>query len=93
MPILMRHEAPGMTASQSESLMAPLFDQLKSFPGFITHVSGAIPGGYQVTEVWESQEGHERWLREVVIPSLQRAGFDQPLPPPRYESLDHVIAR
>lgn len=93
MPVLMRHEVPGITKEQAEASAAPIRDQLKVFPGFIVQAAGPTSGGYQVTEVWETQEAHERWLREVVIPAMQRAGMDQPLPPPQYLPLDHFFTR
>lgn len=91
MAILMREEVPGMTADLFDALFVPLIDQLKSYPGFIANASGPIPGGYQVTEVWESQETHERWLREIIAPTMRRAGMDQSLPPTQYLTLDHLI--
>ncbi|MBF6590631.1 MAG: antibiotic biosynthesis monooxygenase [Ktedonobacterales bacterium] len=93
MAILMRQEAPGMTTDQFEASFAPLLEQLKSFPGFIANASGSTSGGYQVTEVWESQEAHERWVREVIMPTMRRAGLDQPLPPVQYLSLDRFFTR
>ena len=91
MAIMMHEEVPGMTGNQFDEIFGPLVDRLKTFPGFISNVSGPIPGGYQVTELWETQEAHERWLREVIIPAMQEAGISLPLPPTRYFTLDHFI--
>lgn len=93
MAILMRQEVPGMTTGQFDAIFAPLLDQIKTFPGFIANASGPLSGGYQVSEVWESQEAHERWLREVIMPTMQRAGVTQPLPPTQYLTLDRFITR
>ena len=92
MAILMRQEVPGVTVEQFNQLFAPLLDQLKAFPGFISHISGASATGYQVTEVWESQEAHERWLLEVVGPVASRAGIDQ-LPPSQYLPVNRQFTR
>jgi heme-degrading monooxygenase HmoA len=92
MTVLMRTEVPGMTADQFEVLFAPLVDQFKAFPGFIANASGPIPEGYQVTEVWESQEAHERWVREVIMPAMQRAGLTQS-PSIQYVPLTHFFTR
>ena len=92
MAILMSQEVPGMTAGQAEALIAQILDQLKTFPGFIAHATGPTPEGYQVTEVWESQEAHERWVREVVMPILQQAGLSE-LPPHHYLPLDRFFTR
>lgn len=92
MAILMRQEVPGMTADQAEALMAPIIDQLKTFPGFIAHATGPTPEGYLGIEVWESQEAHERWLREVIMPIVQRTGLSA-LPPHQYVPLDRFFTR
>lgn len=93
MPVMMRHENPGLTSEQAEAGMAPIHDQLKVYPGFIAEAAGPTPDGYQITQVWESQEAHERWLREVVVPMMRRLGMDQPLLPPQYELLDGFFTR
>lgn len=78
MSVLMRAQVPGMNAEQFEVTFAPLLDQLKVYPGFITHASGPVTASYEVTEVWDSQAAHERWVREVIIPTMQRAGLTDP---------------
>ena len=92
MSVMMHTELAGLTSSQFETLFAPLFGQIKTFPGFIANASGPTSDGYQVTEVWESQEAHERWVREVIAPAVQRAGIGQ-VPPVQYESLDRFFTR
>jgi hypothetical protein len=93
MTVLMRQNVPGMTTDQFDALFTPLLDQIGTFPGFIANASGPMPGGYQVSEVWESQDAHERWVREVIAPIMQRAGMNQPLPPSEYLPLDRFITR
>lgn len=93
MAILMRQDVPGMTSGQFDALFVPLLDQIKAFPGFVANASGPTPSGYQVTEVWDLQEAHERWLREVIAPTMQRAGMNQPLPPTQYLTLDRFFTR
>lgn len=78
MSVLMRTEIPGMTEEGFQALFAPLIEQLKAYPGFTVHASGPFPAGYQVTEVWESQAAHERWVSEVIVPTMQRAGLTEP---------------
>ncbi|HEV2238819.1 MAG TPA: hypothetical protein VGR57_19325 [Ktedonobacterales bacterium] len=93
MTVLMRSEVPGITADQADALMTPLLNLLKAFPGFIAHASGPVPGGYGGIEVWESQEAHERWLREVIVPNMRQAGLTEPLPPSQYLPLDRFVTR
>ncbi len=93
MAVLMRSEALGVTAEQVRPFIAQANEQMKSFPGFIAQASGPIPGGYQVTEVWETQEAHERWLREVVGPmAAQQLGMTE-APSAQYLPLDGFITR
>lgn len=92
MSVLMRTEVAGLAPEQFEVLFVPLLDQLKVFPGFIAHASGPTPGSYQVTETWESQEAHERWVREVIAPTMQRAGITEP-PSIQYLPLDRFFTR
>lgn len=74
MAVMMQTSLPGFTEEAFVAGFAPLLDQLKAFPGFIAQASGTTAGGYQVTEVWESQAAHERWLSEVIAPALAQAG-------------------
>jgi hypothetical protein len=38
--------------------------------GMLLHVGRATPGGFQVTEVWETEEQWNRFAAEVVGPAL-----------------------
>lgn len=93
MAVLMRSEIQGVTAEQIRPFIAQANERMKSFPGFIAQAAGPIPGGYQVSEVWETQEAHERWVREVVGPAgAQQLGITE-VPPVRYLPLDYFITR
>ena len=92
MSVLMRADVPGMTEEQFQVMFAPLIEQLKTYPGFLDHSSGPFPGGYQVTEAWESQAAHERWVQEVIVPTMQRAGLTDP-PAIQYLPLARYFAR
>ena len=93
MAVLMRTELQGVTVEQVEPLVAQVLGQIKAFPGFIAQAAGPIPGGYQVTEVWETQEAHERWVREVVGPlAAQQLGITE-IPPWQYLTLDGFVTR
>ena len=93
MPVLTHSEAQGVTAEQILPFIAQTQEQIKTFPGFIAQAFGPIPGGYQVTEVWETQEAHERWVREVVGPlAAQQLGMTQ-APSAQYQPLDGFVTR
>ena len=93
MAVMTRSETQGVTGEQILPLLAHLNEQMKSFPGFIAQAAGPIPGGYQVTEVWETQEAHERWVREVIAPmTAQSLGMTE-APVAQYLSLDTFVTR
>ena len=48
--------------------------------GLLLHVGRATPQGFQVIEVWESQEACERFTAEVVGPALAELSGGQPPP-------------
>jgi len=95
MAIEMRQELPGLTREQAAAIAAEVNGRAKTAPGFIAHASGPIPGGYHVTELWESQEAFERFSAEVIAPLMQRLGvqLSGPLAPPRYLPVDNVVTR
>lgn len=93
MAVLMRAELQGVTVEQVRPLMDQVNRQIRTFPGFIAQARGPIPGGVQVTEVWETEEAHERWVREVVGPlAAQMLGLSE-IPPWQYLPLEDFITR
>lgn len=93
MAVLMRVELQGATLEQMQPFWTQVKERIKSYPGFLAQASGPIPGGVQVTEVWETQEAHERWVREVVGPmAAQQLGMTE-VPPSQYLPLDDFITR
>jgi heme-degrading monooxygenase HmoA len=77
MPIMMTSDLAGATHDDYEHLAAALLAALKAADGFIAHAAGPIEGGYQVSELWESEEAHHAWFETHVIPSLP-AGAPRP---------------
>jgi hypothetical protein len=49
--------------------------------GLLCHVGRATPTGFQVLEVWESREQHERYDAEYVAPALAELSGGRPAPP------------
>ncbi len=93
MAVLMRSEVRGVAPEQIRPFIAQTTEQMKAFPGFISQAAGPISDGYQVTEVWETQEAHERWVREVVGPlAAQQLGMTE-IPPWQYLPIDDFITR
>jgi hypothetical protein len=67
-----------MTQEQYVGMATGLFPLLKKSPGFIAHAGGPIPGGWQVTEIWESQEQHDAWMKGTVMPAMRAGGGATP---------------
>ena len=88
----MQTETPGMTVEQFNAAFAPLLERIKMWPGFIMNASGPTPTGYLVTEIWESQEAHERWVREVIAPVMRGMGIES-IPPVHYQTLNQYFMR
>lgn len=78
MAIIMQAQVPGMTKEQYDGMTQALFPLLKKSPGFIAHAGGPIPGGWQVTEFWESQEQHDAWLKGTIMPAMQASAGTPP---------------
>jgi hypothetical protein len=70
MTIMMTSDMPGITQADYELLAAALLPLLQAADGFIAHAAGPVEGGYQVTEVWESEAAHSAWVTAHVIPAL-----------------------
>jgi hypothetical protein len=48
--------------------------------GLLLHVCRQTPGGFQITEVWESKELSDRANAEIVRPVLEQLSGGQPPP-------------
>jgi len=46
--------------------------------GMLVHVGRPTPEGFQVIELWESQEQQERYYAEVVEPAMIQLSGEQP---------------
>lgn len=70
MPVLIRHRHPGMTLNQYDEISPPLVEKLKKQPGFVVHAAFMDNGVFTVSEIWDSQEQHDRWFEENVRPNV-----------------------
>ncbi len=70
MAVLIRHYAAGMTPAQYDEISPALVEKLKTQPGFLMHVAFTDNGRFTVSEIWESQEQHDRWFEENVRPNV-----------------------
>jgi hypothetical protein len=70
MPVLIRHRPAGMTTELYDQVSPPLIESVKQQPGFILHVSFVDANGFCAAEVWETQEQHDVWFNENVVPNV-----------------------
>ena len=77
MAVLITDEVPGMTRQAYDGLHAVLDAPSREAAGFIFHAAGPIDGGWQITELWESQQDRDAFFETYVAP-LVPAGA--PLP-------------
>ena len=74
-------EVPGGTKEQYEQTIGELgISGAQLAPGQLVHVAGPIAGGWQVVNVYESQEAADTWY-EKVMAARKKAGMPEPLPP------------
>lgn len=57
-------------------------------PGFILHIGRSTEDGFEIIEVWESQEQADAFNRDVVWPAMRRAGVPEGGPEPEVIEFD-----
>lgn len=77
MAVLITDEVPGMTQEAYDQLHAVLDAPGRAAAGFILHAAGPIDGGWQITELWESQQERDAFMEKYVTPLVPAGG---PLP-------------
>lgn len=70
MAVLIRHRAPGMTLAHYDQLSPPLIAGLENEPGFVLHTVFEDSQGLCVAEIWETQEHHDAYFNEKVVPNV-----------------------
>ncbi|MEV0538135.1 hypothetical protein [Kitasatospora sp. NPDC050463] len=98
MAVIIVFEIPGATQAQYEEVtnkMAGGRGGVKSrsdwpVPGLISHCAGPTPGGWHVTDVWESKEAFQRFA-EKLAPLMREAGMPD-AEPKIYEAFNVVTS-
>ena len=73
MAVLMTAHIPGATKEMIDG-MRPLLELIRSAKGFVLHANGPAPGGWRVTEVWDTQADFEAWFEAHVKPAFPEDG-------------------
>jgi hypothetical protein len=90
MTVLMTSELPGLTQEGYDHLAAALLPVMRSTDGFIAHAAGPVDGGFEVTELWESEAAHEAWFTAHVAPTMPAGA---PVPQVTYRPVVNVTLR
>lgn len=78
MAVTVLYEIPGLTQAQYDSIIEALQSGGINAPGRITHIAGPMVGGWQVVDVFESQEAFERFIGGGLAPVMQKLGIAPP---------------
>jgi hypothetical protein len=87
MAVLMTAQIPGGTKEMIDG-MRPVLDHIASAKGFIVHGNGPSPGGWRVTEMWDTQADFEAWFETSVKPAFPEGG---PMPSITFDELNDVV--
>jgi len=68
--VLIRHRSAVLTPELYDQISPPLIERLRKAPGFIVHASYVDANGFCVAELWETQEQHDAWFNENVVPNV-----------------------
>jgi quinol monooxygenase YgiN len=70
MAVLIRHRTQALGKADYDRLSPPLLAELKGQPGFVLHTAFEDSQGFCVAEIWESQEQHDSYFNEKVVPNV-----------------------
>ena len=87
MAVLMTAHIPGGTQEMIDG-MQPVLGPLRTAKGFGIHANGPVPGGWRVTEVWDSQADFEAWFDSNVKPAFPEGA---PMPQITFDELNEVV--
>lgn len=90
MGITVLYEIPGLTQDQYDKIIEELQSGEINAPGRVFHVAGPLEGGWQVIDVFESQQAFEQFIGGGLGPVMQKLGI---APPPLKISPVHNLIR
>lgn len=77
MAYLLTHFWPGGTEEQYRAMIAVVHPPGGLPDGQLHHAAGETEGGYLISVVWDSQESSDRFVTDVLLPSLPvESGFE-----------------
>ena len=88
MAVLMTARIPGGTQEMMDQLR-PLLEPMRTTQGFRVHTNGAVADGWQVTEVWDSENEFQTWFEGNVKPNFPADG---PMPEITFIELNEFMS-
>lgn len=74
MAYLLTHFWPGATEDQYRTMLAAVHPANGLPDGQTYHAAGPTDGGFLITAVWESRDKADRFVNDVLAPSLPVTG-------------------
>jgi hypothetical protein len=65
-----------------DAIHKAIVEKVTESTGLIIHTAGFTGTGFQIFEVWDSKEQCEKFMREVVMPTVLEVTAGNPGPPP-----------
>jgi len=82
-------EEPGETSTRNyDAIHRAVTSKVSGPTGLIIHTAGFTGETFRIFEVWESQEQCERFMREIVMPTVMEVTNGSPGAPPRTTSYE-----
>jgi hypothetical protein len=77
MPVVTMLEFPGITKQTYEALGASLASG-EPPNGIVFHSCGAVPGGWRIVDIWNTQDEFDRFVDHVLLPAARALGLSEP---------------
>lgn len=87
MAVLVNAHLAGGTKEMIDGMQF-LMETLQQAKGFVVHTNGPAPGGWRVTEVWDSESDFEAFYEDHVKPAFPEGA---PLPEIKIDELNQVV--
>jgi hypothetical protein len=89
MAVLSHTVIPQLDQETYDGMFQQAGGTLRAAPCFIAHFAGPAEDSWAVTEIWESREAVEAFIRDVVAPATEQASA--PLPQIQIRPLHNVV--
>jgi hypothetical protein len=87
-------EADDTSTANYDAIHQTILGKVSGPTGLIIHTAGFADEGFRIFEVWESREQCERFMKEVVMPSVMEVTRGDPGAQPKTTSYElHNVLR